>query len=95
MYVAKIILNKKNALGESPVWDEKRKVFFWLDILKKNFFSFDPASGNCDFKKLNFYAGSFSLTTKEELLFATNQGIKFVNNFYQILFDYSLTHLLR
>ncbi len=81
MYNAELILNKNNFLGESPVWDEKRKVFFWLDIYEKNFHSFDPAKRNCVVTNLSFYTGAFSLTTKQELLFATNQGVKFLNNF--------------
>lgn len=48
---AECILKEQAILGEGPVWDEKRKVLFFVDIMGKKINCFNPVTG--DVKKLD------------------------------------------
>jgi sugar lactone lactonase YvrE len=45
-----LITDIRAALGEGPSWDGNRQVLYWVDILGKRFYEFNPSDG-----KLNEY----------------------------------------
>ena len=45
-----LVYKKDSILGESPVWDEKKQVLYWVDILKPALYIFDPKT-----KKQNYH----------------------------------------
>ena len=75
-YKSNLLLETNNFLGESAVWDPKRGLLLYLDIVQKTFFSFNTVTKAFRSKKLKFRAGCFVLTDKDELIFASDEGIK-------------------
>ena len=43
---AKLVLDARATLGESPVWDPDRRLLWWVDILGGVVHGFDPATGS-------------------------------------------------
>ncbi|WP_226669833.1 SMP-30/gluconolactonase/LRE family protein [Metabacillus litoralis] len=39
-----LVIDSKSTLGEGPSWDEKEKVLYWVDILQKKFYQYNPIS---------------------------------------------------
>jgi len=42
---ATLVLNARNIVGESIVWDHTRNTLFWVDILGRRIHSWSPSSG--------------------------------------------------
>ncbi len=42
---AELLLDARNAIGESPVWSVREQALYWVDIIGKRVHRFDPASG--------------------------------------------------
>ena len=42
---ADLIFDAKATLGEGAIWHSQKQVLFWVDILGKRFWRFDPATG--------------------------------------------------
>jgi len=40
-----LALDAKADLGEGPIWDAKRQVLYWVDVLRGELHIYDPASG--------------------------------------------------
>lgn len=40
-----LVLDSRVVLGEGPIWDDKRQLLYWVDILGNSLNAFDPASG--------------------------------------------------
>lgn len=38
------MIDSKSTLGEGPSWDEKEKLLYWVDILQKKIYQFNPGS---------------------------------------------------
>jgi sugar lactone lactonase YvrE len=65
-----------NSLGESIIWDARRGVFLWTDILESKLFSLDYSSRGIQVWDLPYRAGSLGLTEDPEILVvAFEQGI--------------------
>lgn len=45
MVDARVALDARNAVGESPVWDERRGRLAWIDIVGRRVHALDPATG--------------------------------------------------
>jgi sugar lactone lactonase YvrE len=41
---AELVLDARNIVGESPVWDDRRNRLIWVDIVGRRIHSFDPAT---------------------------------------------------
>jgi sugar lactone lactonase YvrE len=42
--VAELVLDARASLGEGPLWSERERALWWVDILAKQLHRFDPAS---------------------------------------------------
>jgi len=40
---AELVLDSQALLGEGPIWDDRRQLLFWVDILAGKLHAFDPA----------------------------------------------------
>lgn len=55
------VLEARTALGECPVWDERRQALYFADIHAPALFRFDPASGAVERWAMPAKLGSFAL----------------------------------
>lgn len=44
-YTPELVLDMRATLGEGPLWDARRGILWWLDILACEVHAFDPATG--------------------------------------------------
>lgn len=74
-----IFFNKHLLLGESPIWDRKKRILYWIDILNNKIYAFDEKL----FYEFNysFCISSIGLTNKGNLICATSKGILIINPF--------------
>lgn len=74
-----IFFNKNLLLGESPLWDRKKKILYWIDILDNKIYAFNEKR----FYEFNysFYISSIGLTNRGNLICATSKGILIINPF--------------
>ncbi|WP_456276843.1 SMP-30/gluconolactonase/LRE family protein [Bacillus sp. AK128] len=40
-----LVVDSQSILGEGPSWDEKSKKLYWVDIIGKTFYKYDPLTG--------------------------------------------------
>jgi sugar lactone lactonase YvrE len=73
------VLDCKSHLGETPVWDERENVLWWIDIYKPTLNRFDPQSGRNDEIKLNQNIHAIATTTKDGIVGSFEHGIGFVD----------------
>ncbi|MBB4362587.1 sugar lactone lactonase YvrE [Bradyrhizobium sp. CIR18] len=64
----------KDQLGESPVWDERRKRFFWIDALAGLIRMRDPATGLADAFSVPAPIGSMALRDDGGAVLAMRHG---------------------
>lgn len=62
-------------LGEGPIWDERENVLYWVDILEKRIYRYEPDRGNIDFRQLDQYVGAVVPHSGGGFLFAGYNGI--------------------
>lgn len=74
-----VICQNKCELGEGPVWDEKRRTIFWLDILKGLIHEYSIDDKNCTHYLVGEMIGSFALTENGNMVTATKNGFGMVN----------------
>ncbi|MEY2905476.1 MAG: hypothetical protein RJA52_1492, partial [Bacteroidota bacterium] len=74
-----VICQNKCELGEGPVWDEKRRTIFWLDILKGLIHEYSIDEKNCTHYVVGEMIGSFALTEDGNMVTATKNGFGMVN----------------
>ena len=53
-----LIFNAKAQLGEGAIWHHRQHVLYWVDILGKKFWQFNPATGRHE----DFETGQFTGT---------------------------------
>jgi sugar lactone lactonase YvrE len=73
------VLNCESHLGETPVWDEKRNVLWWIDIYKPTVNCFDPKNGRNQEIKINQNVHAIAISTGGALLGSFQHGIGFVD----------------
>jgi len=64
----------KDQLGESPVWDERRQRFSWIDALAGSIQRLDPASGRVDTFNVPAPIGSLALRGDGGAVLALRHG---------------------
>jgi L-arabinonolactonase len=63
-----------NACGESPVWDHREGVLYWIDVYRPSLWRLDPLTGSVNHKPLAFLVGSIALRHSGGLVAATERG---------------------
>jgi sugar lactone lactonase YvrE len=71
------VVTAADQLGETPLWCDRTRRLWWLDIEKPKLQSFDPATGGHEITALpGVYAGSQALTTAGDRLVATDLDLQ-------------------
>ncbi len=73
MSKARLVLDAKAKHGESPFWDSKKKILYWLDILSRKVHTYDTEAGvdsvyNLDILPTSLIAksdGGFAVTSED------------------------------
>jgi sugar lactone lactonase YvrE len=72
-----IAVGKDAVLGEGPLWAEGPGKLFWLDIVGKMLYEYDPVSGTNLEYSLPHMAGTVALRKRGGLVLALEEGIHF------------------
>ena len=78
-YQAKLVVKCGNCLGETPIWDDKRKLLCWIDAIKPSFWTYNPSTKESKSYPLPERVGSFCLTKDDGFLMAFAKGPAFYN----------------
>lgn len=70
-----VVLHVPTEVGESPVWCEKRRLLWWVDITAGLLHAFSPATGKDRSWSMNQPIGCVALTEGNALLVGLQQGI--------------------
>ena len=76
---AEKVLPHQCLLGEGPVWDFKRKVICWVDILRGEIHEYSPQSGALSVIPVHQMVGAVVLCQDGNFLAALKNGFGFVN----------------
>ena len=71
------LVDCKNVLGESPLWDPSSQTLFWIDIELGLLYEYFPASLQLKVNQIGQKLGCIALTETETLLLATELGFAF------------------
>jgi sugar lactone lactonase YvrE len=74
---ASLELQSEAILGEGPVWDEKEKVLWWVDILSGILHKYYPEDQEDTLFDIGEHIGAFALRKKGGLLLAIRSGFCF------------------
>src|ERR1700756_4126837 len=74
-----VVLPHRCLLGEGPVWDFRRKVICWVDILNGEIHQYSPQSNEYSIISIGLMVGAAELCTDGNFLVATTCGFGFVN----------------
>jgi sugar lactone lactonase YvrE len=69
----------KATLGEGPVWDERTKRLYWLDILGKRIYRLEEGSADFQYDQLDTMVGAAVPRDSGGFVMATQQGFTFYN----------------
>ena len=69
-------LHTQAALGEGPIWDSRRNVYWWIDIVGKQLFRLDPSTKTNDQWNLNLMPGTVVVRESGGLMLATQDGFQ-------------------
>ncbi len=79
MLEPRCVLDCKSHLGETPVWDEKEGVLWWIDIYKPTLNRFDPKSGRNHEITLDQNIHAIAMRRSGGLVGSFQHGIGFVD----------------
>ncbi|WP_223701675.1 SMP-30/gluconolactonase/LRE family protein [Sutcliffiella deserti] len=74
-----LVLDVKAALGEGPCYDSIQQLLYWVDILEKKVYIFDPATNENRSIQLEQYVGAIVFTTRNEAVLALENGFNYLN----------------
>jgi len=80
-----IVSDIKAELGEGPLWDYRKNILYWIDIIGKKIFIYDSNKKNTISIKLDQHIGSLALCKTDKLLLALQNGFYFFNKEKNIL----------
>lgn len=82
---AELILDAKATVGEGPVWDYRKGILYWVDILQGNLHVYDPQSGSNTTHEMGQYIGAAVPREEGGLVMALHHGFAFYNDATQTL----------
>lgn len=71
------ILHCQNILGEGPLWSADQQCLYWVDIMGKCYWRFDPVSGQHESIDVGTFVGVLAERVSGGLIMATKNGIGF------------------
>ncbi|MFC4323066.1 SMP-30/gluconolactonase/LRE family protein [Litchfieldia salsa] len=74
-----LVLDVKSSLGEGPCWDSVNQLLYWVDILEKKVYVFDPVTNKYRGIQLEQCVGALALTNRNEAVVALEDGFYFLN----------------
>jgi sugar lactone lactonase YvrE len=74
VFDAELVVHAQCELAESPVWDVRRQVLLWVDILAGNVHTLDPSTGAHSWFAVGTPVGAVGLTTAGGLVLALQDG---------------------
>lgn len=74
---AELELEIDATLGEGPIWDETKKVLYWVDIMSGRFFIYNPNSNNNSTFEIGEHIGAIAFREKGGLVMAIKTGFAF------------------
>jgi len=69
-----LVVNVGALLGEGPSWDTRRKVLYWVDILEKKVYMYNPVTDINYVIELDQYVGTVAPTESGNLILALQHG---------------------
>ena len=73
-----LVYKKNSILGESPVWDAKNQVLYWVDILKPALYVYDPQTKKQEYHYFREYFAAISAVapfTLDSVIIAADRKI--------------------
>ena len=75
-----VVIDHLCTLGEGPVWDARRKLICWVDILNGIIHQFSPAEKKHSLIDMHQMIGSFAVCTDGNFIAALQNGFAFVDS---------------
>lgn len=75
--MAKILetaVQMRATLGEGPMWDEREKALYWVDIMGEKLHRYDPATGTNETREVGQPVGTVVLREQGGLMLAVRDG---------------------
>jgi sugar lactone lactonase YvrE len=79
MLKPELVIDAKSVLGEGAIWDFEKKLLYWVDIVSKKLFIYDPASGINHSIDAGQMIGAVVPRKKGGLLVALQEGLYFLD----------------
>lgn len=74
-----VVVKHTCALGEGPVWDAKRKVICWIDILQGEIHEYSPEQKTHRTIQVHQMIGSIAICTNGDFIAALQNGLGFID----------------
>jgi len=74
---SELVLDEKALIGESPIWDEKTGLLYWVDIPSRCLYVYDPSNGSNRRFNVGQQVGTVVCREKGGLLLALEHGFYF------------------
>jgi sugar lactone lactonase YvrE len=74
MTALELVLDARAELGEGPVWDDRRQRLVFVDIMRGDVHTFDPATGADRVVNAGRPVGAVALTTRGDWVLASGRG---------------------
>ena len=74
-----IVVNQTCLLGECPIWDAKRKVICWIDILNGEIHEYSPEQKKHKIIQVQEMIGSLAVCTNGNFIAALQNGFAFID----------------
>ncbi len=73
------VLEVRARLGEGPIWDEKEKLLYWVDIYNHRVHQFHPASEKSGFFDVCDVVGAIAKAGANRLIMAQRHRLAFLD----------------
>ena len=75
----KLVIDAKAKLGEGPIWDYEKKLLYWIDIIKKEIYIFNPHTGTERIIKTGQMIGTIVPRKAGGMVLALENGFYFLD----------------
>ena len=71
----KVISAHLHRCGETPMWDDRKKQFWWSDMLEGELYRYDPKTGEVALAGKGNHVSGFTMNEPGGLVCATHEGL--------------------